>query len=335
MANLRNSSIELLRIVAILLIVMMHSAGYGIASADTGTRIGVIAINSAGNMGVTIFILISGYFGIHFRPSKLIKLWAMMLVYSVGIFIFDIIQGNIDFSAGGLYKAVTPVTSVKWWFMTCYIILFCLSPLVNRIVNTLTQSEMLWLLGVLAFFFVISPTILRHTITDDNFGKGLPNFFLAYLIGQYIRKYELPEKVERHATTIFVVCVLLLFGISSGLTFSGEETQPLLCRDNDLFIIVGAISLFIAFKNKLFHNRTVNYCAGFAFPIYLINIPILKMLHTQYTFSGNRIEWAAYIASFIEIVAIAVVAELVRRVIFDKPVEWAGRIADKKFTSAK
>ena len=72
MANRRNSSRKQLKIVAILLIVMMHSAGYGIASADTGTRIGVIAINSVGNMGVTIFILISGYFGIHFRPSKLI-----------------------------------------------------------------------------------------------------------------------------------------------------------------------------------------------------------------------------------------------------------------------
>ena len=71
MSKERLSNIELLRLLAILFIVMMHAAGLLIGTDHLPNRIVLTAINAVGNMGVTVFILISGYFGIHFRWSRL------------------------------------------------------------------------------------------------------------------------------------------------------------------------------------------------------------------------------------------------------------------------
>jgi len=83
MSKERLSNIELLRLLAILFIVMMHAAGLLIGTDHLPNRIVLTAINAVGNMGVTVFILISGYFGIHFRWSRLWTFWAMALCYSL------------------------------------------------------------------------------------------------------------------------------------------------------------------------------------------------------------------------------------------------------------
>ena len=74
----RKSNIELLRIIAIIMIIAHHYCLYGGWSKVSG-----LSINNAildflvigGKIGVAIFVLISGYFGINseFKIKKLIK----------------------------------------------------------------------------------------------------------------------------------------------------------------------------------------------------------------------------------------------------------------------
>ncbi len=58
----RNSSIELFRILCLFLIFWMHGAGSFSGGGINGWL--AIAADSVGNIGVSCFILISGYFGI-------------------------------------------------------------------------------------------------------------------------------------------------------------------------------------------------------------------------------------------------------------------------------
>ena len=121
----RQSNFEVLRIVAILLIVAMHAVGCVLTTTNEWNRLGLTAVNAIGNMGVSIFMLISGYFGIHFRWSKLLTLWLIALFYSFIATGADWLLGS---EPGGamLYDALTPVTSRRWWFLTCYFVIFCL-----------------------------------------------------------------------------------------------------------------------------------------------------------------------------------------------------------------
>ena len=79
----RNARIELLRILSIFGIVNMHV--YGAYNDDLSFLMKAygVLLNSVANMGVTIFMLISGYFGIKASVKRYLKLEALVLEYSL------------------------------------------------------------------------------------------------------------------------------------------------------------------------------------------------------------------------------------------------------------
>lgn len=156
MSTRRLSNIEFLRIVAIFMIVMMHGIGYAIHSPNEVNRIGVTAINSIGNMGVTIFMLISGFFGIYFKWSRLFQLWMIALFYSVMVFLADWYSTGLA-DLVGIIRVITPITSMTWWFLSWYVVIFCLSPFLNKASGALSKRQMQMLLGVLIFFSYCPP----------------------------------------------------------------------------------------------------------------------------------------------------------------------------------
>lgn len=67
----RNSTIELLRVLCILMIVFMHLVGIWWDFCDNlFDKEFIIFVNSLCNCAVTIFMLISGYYGIRFNLKK-------------------------------------------------------------------------------------------------------------------------------------------------------------------------------------------------------------------------------------------------------------------------
>ena len=81
----RNSTIELLRILCILMIVFMHLVGIWWDYCDNlFDKEFVIFVNSLCNCAVTIFMLISGYYGIRFNLRKIVQFEMMVIFYSIG-----------------------------------------------------------------------------------------------------------------------------------------------------------------------------------------------------------------------------------------------------------
>lgn len=78
----RQTNIELLRIICILMIVSMHICGEIFSTQNVLNKGIILAVNSIGNAGVTLFILISGYFGISFNVRKLFNLLVVTCFYS-------------------------------------------------------------------------------------------------------------------------------------------------------------------------------------------------------------------------------------------------------------
>ncbi len=325
MSKERLSNIELLRLLAILFIVMMHAAGLLIGTDHLPNRIVLTAINAVGNMGVTVFILISGYFGIHFRWSRLWTFWAMALCYS--LLEYSIIVGTTGvFSPQDLYHALTPVTSCHWWFLTCYVVIFCLSPFLNRAVTGLTRRQMEWLLGVLLFFFVVSPTVLRNSLTDDMGGKGLPNLITAYLIGQYLKHYTLPDWWMRHCGRGVIVCVALTFAISFLAGSIKPQATILLCKDNNALMVAGAVLLFCWFCQHPFRSSLVNKLATYVFPLYLLNQTVLWWLQPLLEpHMYNGLFWCYHLMAVATVVVATLVIEWLRRRLLSGAIESVGR----------
>ena len=89
MKTTRNASIELLRNLAMLFIVILHLLGKtgAIDELEAGTAIwaGTWVLSAICRMGNNIFVIISGYFYKEnkFKFHKLVNMWLTVWVYSV------------------------------------------------------------------------------------------------------------------------------------------------------------------------------------------------------------------------------------------------------------
>lgn len=99
MATTRNSSIELLRLLAIFGIVVMHINGPLLDSAFGLNSIWVQLENSIFNCGVSVFVLISGYFGIRRTSFKILLLELSALLYSLAGSLL------VLFVSGGVFRS--------------------------------------------------------------------------------------------------------------------------------------------------------------------------------------------------------------------------------------
>lgn len=89
MGDNRNSSIELLRILFMLLIVILHAYCHGrqvivedIHSMGKSLQtVHHLVFYILGNCGVTGFVFISGYYGIHFKQNRFLNLVLTCVFY--------------------------------------------------------------------------------------------------------------------------------------------------------------------------------------------------------------------------------------------------------------
>jgi len=213
----RHSGLECLRIISIILIVSMHILGNTFHTGNWLNKEFILFINTLGNTGVTLFILISGYFGIRFNTHKFFKMLVVVWFYSIVSYLIETIWLHTPHTWTGLASSLLPILSKKYWFMTCYVVLYCFSPYLNRLVHNLSQKSYKQLLLLWGFFFVFAPTILFFEIQNDT-GKGIINVTLAYLIGQYLKTYGLPENMKRHSREILSGSLAGIFILNTLLT---------------------------------------------------------------------------------------------------------------------
>ena len=133
--NIRQSNIELLRIISMSLIFLNHLSYHGgFFEYSTGINHHVSSLFvCGGKFGVAIFVLIGSYFMIDhkFKTSKIIALWINTLLVSLlaGLILF-LRSGNIM----QLFKSVFPLYTAVFWFVPVYIFIFvwCLHKAIFR-----------------------------------------------------------------------------------------------------------------------------------------------------------------------------------------------------------
>lgn len=267
----RNSSLELLRILCLIGIVCMHSLSY--IWLDRRFMVLSVAENSLFNIGVTCFVLISGYFGVRFSIQRLLKVEVLALFGGIFTLVVLYMNGmNIGFNE--LLKNIFPIITRKYWFLTGYVCVVLLSPFLNRLVSWLSQKQFLKLLLVGIFLFYILPTFFYFQIVEDS-GKGLVNMIVVYLLGRYLRLYPVSksQKVWFGMEMLFL-CLTIAANIAFILVTNRMEL--IFSRDNSVFILLQAVAVFHLFSNMQFFSKAINRMAGFVFPVYILNMIILE-----------------------------------------------------------
>lgn len=101
----RNGSMDLLKCLCMLFVVIIHLMGHSgyLAALNKGTMVyyGANYVLSLIRVAVPVFVLITGYFGVSFKLEKVATMEITLLFYSLFTFIIALV-----FAGGGLNIAL-------------------------------------------------------------------------------------------------------------------------------------------------------------------------------------------------------------------------------------
>lgn len=267
---MRQSNIELLRIILMFMIILWHGlVHYCNNIFFENSTITETLLMSFSVIGVNCFISISAHFGIKFRLKSLVSFIIQASFYSIAIFAcFKLIGANKYITETSYLEVLTPILHGRWWFLTTYIMLFLVAPLLNEGVKYIPQQKLRIIIICLLTLEILSPIVETHLLGGD--GTTLFSFITIYIAVRYLSVYNITFKKP---ILIYIISSLILFFTTLTLLHWGYNTKAWhLFNYSSLFVIVGAISFLQFFKNmKLRESTFVNSVASLTFGVYLIH----------------------------------------------------------------
>lgn len=328
----RNSSIELLRIILMVFIVMHHTIN---TVYPNFSNHGFAALDVVLHTAVIIFVLITGFFGLHFKTRRLLDLMLTLIFYSAGL--------TILYSA--LYKSSSPLTIVKsffpvsssaYWFMTTYVELYFIAPFLNKLFKQLTDERYITLLVVFAVFVFWFGLVWKGNICND--GKDIVNFIFIYSIGHGLARYKTNRTMikfcsRKMSLTMLTICIIIV-SMSTLLPDSHNLFVHFMAYTyvyNSPFLIFLAVVIFNLFNSVTYHNHIINYLSSSSLAIYLIHEhPLMRTVIYVIPFTSidksNGIRVLVIITGFaIAISIICMLADKLRALLFsliNKPLNF-------------
>ena len=270
--KIRESNFELLRIIAMLMIVIHHFCYHGLIMQGWNTNITTLnhinnlllqILNMGGKIGVNVFVLITGYFLINTNANlkSFLKIFLMTFMYSILILGAAAIYGDPHIQKSILKYAFNPLSDHNYWFIATYLILYIFAPFYNKFINALTQKEYL--------IFIILGLIIWSILGIQY--SNLSWFFLMYAIGAFVSKFNPPLLNTKNSfilMSLSFLCVMMTFM----LKFFDNPINLKTSGMNNILIFLISISLFCIFKNiKIPYNKYINSISASIFAVYLIH----------------------------------------------------------------
>lgn len=272
--NQRQSNIELLRCFAMLCIIVYHLCLFALGGVSTGTKL-YQALQIPLHIGVPLFVLISGYFGIRFSLKGLMRLCSKGYFYFVP---FAVIPMILTHSGGvkDVLKSVFIFGFDAQWYLNTYLYLFLFSPIINRYLENITKSQRLYLLAILTFMSVYIGNVTEGDVCLVE-GKNLTNFLLLYTLGNSLRHNQ--EHINGCSQFKLVITYLLfnaflVIGFMYIPIIAGKIWKYSYAYDSPI-IMVNSVWMFAIFSKLDVKSRFVNWMGSGVFACYLLQCPAI------------------------------------------------------------
>lgn len=293
----RNSSIELLKIVGIILIVISHVVQtlhsnndyviendyiLDISTATTNIQQLILTIlRYSGALGNSIFFICSAWFLLdNDKVDKkkilhmLMNVWVVSITILIAVYIIR--GGNLPIQL--IIKQILPTTFENNWYITCYLLFYPLHPFLNRLIKSMEQKILLKSTLVLLFLYVG----VNYILSGRFFSSPIILWITLYFAIAYMKFYlaDLSNNVKFNILTfgigfvgnIGIVCLTNFLGLrfeifSDELLRWNSNCSPLL--------LLMAFSMFNIARGVRFENNIVNYISRLSLLIYIFHENLL------------------------------------------------------------
>ena len=330
----RNTSLDLLKIVSIIFVIILHYNNGEMGGLLSNTQpetfnffiarfteiLTIIACN--------LFVLISGYFlckSNKIKIRKIVDIVILLLFYGIVIFAVSIFTGLTVFNKETLKLMF--LTIDDRWFINIYVLLYILHPYINKIISNINKKQHTMLIIICVCFFSVWSSILKpqgilnlNTFVSDG-GYGIINFIMLYFIGAYIRLYFDDKKMNK--LVLFIIYITLsLLGTFIYYKFPNAISY------NFIINVINSIIVFLIFKNiKISKGKTISKFAECSLAIYIIHENlfirsyIYRNIFKSSLFYNNAFLLINMIYSCIAIFIICAIIEFIRKFLFKRTID--------------
>ena len=288
--NEKNSSIELLRIFAMLGIITLHfnaPGSYGAmyyVNKESLNNLYMHFTESLSICGVDLFVMISGYFLVNRtnqKISKVILLITQVVAFRLIYFIVGLACGS-PFSIKEMAICFLPVN----YYVVLYSTLYIISPYINNAIRCLNKRSFKKMCLLAFFLFSVWTTFVDIMVHFGDFnslstigiegsqgGYTIVNFVLCYILGAYISIGSI-----NISSTLRMLILLSSVFIVFFLSFFAN----LMWNYNNPFVICIAFMLLTIFKDIRINSHRINEFASGVFTCYLVQGAFLNVLDFQW-----------------------------------------------------
>lgn len=284
-SNSRLAQFELLRILAMFGVVLNHVFNYGLdiygdfrvdASQGGGFVLWSVLelLKLMALPSVNCYILITGYFLIdktQLRLRGIWKVWSTTWVYAVGIYLLAVAVGINPFDRYDLARHALPLISNSYWFVTSYIALMLLCPLLAWGLQHVSkrQFQAVLVVGGLVCF---QPLGGRYLMDDQQ----IVLFVYLFMIGGYIRRYHEKSAKTTAALLAYLGILMMMYA------YTVYKNQLLDSQHYTIFamayhglVLPLSVAFFLFMKNMSIGNlrmrKAILAVAPLSFAVYIIH----------------------------------------------------------------
>lgn len=298
--------LELIRFIAICLVVFNHTDGYYDFFATTGnpaTYIVSLFFTVLARINVPLFYMVSGALlikkeeGIKDLYRKRVGRIAFLLVLFSGIqYICAGLAGKIE--GGGSFSDFLRVlysgnVIEPYWFFYSYLAILMVLPFLRRMALGMTEEEFRYMFALKIVFDIILRAAAVYTGSSPNLWLFVIEDSIFYVLAGFYMEYRLPETAVKKGKMGYTVCfILFCIALSMAAVVMeykalGEYMQGSIGRLNPLLVIA------VYYMVKLFCDRTsipkrmqgaILYLGSMSFGIYLIELLVRRQLAPIYLY---------------------------------------------------
>lgn len=319
-ADIHNYGLDLLRVISMLSIIGLHivNAGSGYTNSDGYVdnllwMIFYMIIVSS----VNVFAMLSGYL---YSSKKAIKNKNIVKLLLNTIFYYLVITGVFyicnreTLSTKDLITGIFPPIFGKNWYIVCYVFMFFSIPYINFFIEKISKRTFEKLIVMLFILLSIIPTFGIYDYFRTGSGYSPWWLIYCYMIGCYIKLYDVPKKIKTKfmIISILIVCLCMIFILANILIFDRPAGffTTLLKQYTSPNTVFFAIMLITVFKNMKIPNSVKKYIkilSTTSFSVYIIHAHPLVMYKI---FNGNFLFLNKY-NSFVAIFCVIIICVLI------------------------
>lgn len=308
----RLKNLEELRCIAMFMVVILHYLGkgnlLGDVTADTMDAVGIASwiLEAFCIVAVNVYMLITGYFlsNSEFRLEKFLKLYLQVWTYSVAVGVFCAVSGITPAAQVDTHfwlSLIFPVSMGHYWFMTAYLFLYAMIPLITRAIKQLTDKQLAGCTGLLLVFFCVAKSILPFRLEMDGQGYDVIWYLCVFLVAACLRRFQDHKGLQKSWQWLLiygtgVVLILAELFVLRGMylkTGSFGLILKISFEYNHIFVLLASVGLFEAFlhaKGEGLFARASAAVSPYVLGVYLLHENIGVRYSWQKWFGAQQVQ---------------------------------------------